>query len=47
MVITLEKIKDETTENLVSQPVNPVIHTMSSYFSVCFVYDNTVTTCNK
>lgn len=47
MVITLETIKDETTEILVSQPVNPVIHTMSSYFSVCFVYDNTVTTCNK
>jgi hypothetical protein len=31
----------------VSQPVNPVIFTMSSYFSICFVYDNTVTTCNK
>lgn len=45
--IDMGTIKDEMTYVLVSQPVNPVIYTMSSYFSVCLLYDNTVTSCNK
>jgi hypothetical protein len=47
IIITLDTIKEEPTYVMVAQPVNPVIYTMSSYFTVCLMYDSTVTTCNK
>ena len=47
MIITLGQIKDEETYILISKPLNPVTYTMSSYFSLCLMYDNTITTCDK
>lgn len=47
IIITLDTIKEEPTYVMVAQPVNPVIYTMSSYFTVCLMYDSTVTTCDK
>ncbi len=47
IIITIDTIKEEPTYVLVSQPVNPVTFTMSSYFTVCLMYENTVTSCDK
>ena len=30
---------------LIESPKNPSIYSMSSYFSVCFMYDNSITNC--
>lgn len=32
---------------LIESPRNPVIYSMSSYFSICLVFDNSVTSCKK
>lgn len=32
---------------LISSPRNPTLYSMSSYFEVCLMFDNSVTTCNK
>ncbi len=47
VILTLGSIKNENTDILISKPLNPTIYTMSSYFSICLMYDNAITTCNK
>ncbi len=47
VIITLGIIKNEVTQVLVSSPRNPVIYSMSSYFSICLMYGNTITNCDK
>ena len=32
---------------LISSPTNPTIYSMSSYFSICFMYENSITNCKK
>ena len=32
---------------LIESPRNPSIYSMSSYFSICFMYDNSITNCKK
>lgn len=47
VIITVGTIKNEQLEILISQPRNPTIFSMSSFFSICFIYDSAITSCNK
>jgi hypothetical protein len=43
----LGTVKNEATTVLISQPVNPTIYQMSSYFALCLMVDSMTTTCDK
>lgn len=44
-MLDVGSIKDEAMFILIESPKNPVIYSMSSYFSICLMYDNTVSSC--
>jgi hypothetical protein len=47
VVITLGAINNEQLNILVSQPTNPSIYSMSSYFSVCLMVASMTTSCSQ
>jgi len=47
IIVNLGTIKNEATNILISQPLNPTTYSMSSYFSVCLMVDTMITSCDK
>lgn len=47
IVMDLGAIKDEKMHILVESPRNPTIYSMSSYFSICLMFDNAINSCKK
>ena len=47
VVITLGSIRNEQLNILVSQPTNPTIFSMSSFFSVCLMVASMTTSCSQ
>lgn len=47
VVATLGRISNEQLNILVSQPTNPTIYSMSSFFSVCLMVASMTTSCSQ
>jgi hypothetical protein len=46
VILSLGTINDANLYILIASPQNPSIHDMSSYFSICFMFDQSITNCN-